>query len=194
MRKTSLVLGLLLGLAGNASAQENKAAAPPAGDAPAAMPAPAPSKELADYMKGFEGNWKCDTTWPAGSMGPGSPEVKAKTTVKIKKEFGGLSWAGEYNLPKSKAMPGMKGFLRISYDPASKLAVNSWFDSWGGAGLSAGSIKGQSVTFAGDAYGPAGKMKVRETMELRGPKEAYHKYEADMGKGFTVLGEDICKK
>src|SRR5437868_7116011 len=54
-------------------------AAAPAAGAPAAAPAapatappmPAPSKELESFMKGFEGNWKCETKFAPGAMGPG---------------------------------------------------------------------------------------------------------------------------
>src|SRR5689334_25158460 len=59
------------------------AAAPPAGapaGAPAAaapMAAPKPAPEWEAFAKGWDGNWKCETTVPAGSMGPGSPEMKA---------------------------------------------------------------------------------------------------------------------
>jgi hypothetical protein len=37
------------------------------------------------------------------------------------------------------------------------------------------------------------KMKTRETMQMKG-KEASHKLEMDMGKGFMTFGEDTCKK
>ena len=38
------------------------------------------------------------------------------------------------------------------------------------------------------------KMKTRETMTRKSPKEVEHKFEADMGKGFQVMGTDICTK
>ncbi|MEO8182228.1 MAG: hypothetical protein ABI895_25615 [Deltaproteobacteria bacterium] len=37
----------------------------------------------------------CDSKFPAGALGPGSPEGAAKATVVIKKEFDGVSWHGE---------------------------------------------------------------------------------------------------
>ena len=38
------------------------------------------------------------------------------------------------------------------------------------------------------------KIKTRETMGMKSPKEGFHKLEIDMGKGFTLMGEDNCKK
>jgi hypothetical protein len=37
-------------------------------------------------------------------------------------------------------------------------------------------------------------MKTRETFTKVGPKELSHKFEGDMGKGFQLMGEDVCKK
>jgi hypothetical protein len=31
-------------------------------------------------------------------------------------------------------------------------------------------------------------------MGLKGPKEGFHKFEIDAGKGFVLIGEDSCKK
>jgi hypothetical protein len=163
--------------------------------APAAPPAmPTPSKELEAFMKGFEGSWKCDTKFAAGSMGPGSPEMTGKSTVKFKKEFAGFSWHGDYSIPKSKAMPAMSGVLQISYDPGTNHVVLVGYDSMGSAFFGSGAIAGDTLVVNEDGYMMGMKMKLRETMTKRGPKEAYHKYEADMGKGFQMMGEDTCKK
>lgn len=155
---------------------------------------PTPNKELEAFMKGFEGNWKCDTKFPAGAMGPGSPEISAKTTVKIKKEFGGMSWKGEYNLPKSKTMPALTGFFQISWEPGTNQAAIVGYDNTGSVSMGLGPIAGDSITFAEDGYMMGMKVKMRETMTKKGPKEASHKYEVDMGKGFQAVGEDTCKK
>ena len=95
----SLLVSLLV--ASSLAFAEEKAKPPAA--APAAAPAPAgaapaagapmmpkPSPELDAAYKGMEGNWKCDTTFAPNAMGPGSPEIKAKTTIKFKKELGGF--------------------------------------------------------------------------------------------------------
>ena len=50
------------------------------------------------------------------------------------------------------------------------------------------------ITFAEDGYMMGMKVKMRETMTKKSAKEASHKYEVDMGKGFQAVGEDTCKK
>jgi hypothetical protein len=181
-----------------APAAPAKAAAPMAPVAaatpPAAPPMPAPSKDLEAFMKGFEGSWKCDTKFAAGSMGPGSPEMATKTTVKFKKAYGGFSWHGEYSLAKSKAMPAMSGEMQLAFDPGSNQMTMVGHDSMGSAMFGAGPISGDSAVINEDAYMMGMKSKLRETMTKKGPKEIYHKYEVDMGKGFQVMGEDSCKK
>jgi Protein of unknown function (DUF1579) len=171
------------------------AAAPKPPATPAAAPAmPTPSRELEAFMKGFEGSWKCETRFPAGGMGPGSPETKTKTSVKIKKEFEGFSWHGEYKLGKTKEMPGMSGVFQVGYDPSAKQATFLSYDSMGSAMMGVGPISGDSVTFTEDGYMMGMKAKVRETMTKKGPKEISHSVEVDQGKGFQVMAEDSCKK
>jgi Protein of unknown function (DUF1579) len=170
-------------------------AAPAAAAAPpAAAPMPAPSKEMEAFMKGFEGSWKCDTKFAAGAMGPGSPEVNTKSTVKIKKEFGGFSWHGDYNMPKSKMMPAMSGVFQLGFDAGLNQATLVGYDSMGSAMLGVGPISADTVTINEEGYMMGMKAKVRETMTKKSPKEVYHKYEADMGHGLQVMGEDTCKK
>jgi hypothetical protein len=38
------------------------------------------------------------------------------------------------------------------------------------------------------------KVKTRETTTKDDPKHVTHKFEVDMGKGFQLMGEDVCKK
>ena len=172
-------------------------AAVPAAAAPAAPaggpPMPAPSKELGTFMKGFEGSWRCDTKFVAGAMGPGSPEMAAKSTVRIKKEFGGFSWHGDYSLPKSKMMPAMSGIFQVGFDPGSNQATIVGYDSMGTSMSGVGPIAGETVTFVEDGYMMGMKVKLRETMTKRSPKEIFHTYEVDMGKGFQPMGDDTCK-
>jgi hypothetical protein len=173
------------------------AAGAPAAAAPAAAPPamPKPSTELAAFMKPMEGSWKCDTKFAAGAMGPGSPEVTAKSTVKFKKEYDGMFYRGEYEIKKQKGfdMP-MKGQFFIGWDPGSQQIIVTGIDSTGGMGSGAGKITGESATYTGEGYMMGMKMKTRETMGSKGPKEGFHKMEVDMGKGFTLMGEDNCKK
>jgi hypothetical protein len=159
------------------------------------MPMPTPSKELEDYMKKFAGTWKCDTRFPAGAMGPGSPEMTAKTTVKIKKDLGGFFYKGEFSLPKSKTMPmAMTGVFYLGYDPGQKQLIQFSVDNTGGAFMGAGPISGDSATWSGEGYMGGMKMKFRETLTLVAANQATHKIEMDMGKGMQLMGEDTCKK
>ena len=172
------------------------AAAPPAAAAaaPAAPPMPAPSKELEAFMKGFEGSWKCETKFAAGAMGPGSPEATTKTTVKFKKEYGGFGWHGSYKMAKSKLTPELTGELQFGFDSGSNQLTTVGYDSMGGSSLGAGPISGDSAVTNGEGYMMGMKVKLRDTMTKKAPKEIAHKFEVDLGKGFQTLGEDTCKK
>jgi hypothetical protein len=170
------------------------AAAPGAAPTAAAPPAmPTPSPELDTLYKG----WKCDTTMAAGAVGPGSPELKVKSQVKIAKakDLGGFWYRGEYEIKKTKTVPGFKGTFMLGYDALSKAALNVSYDNTGAAGLATGTnATGDTVTFVGDSYMMGQKMKTRETMTKKSPKEVEHKFEADLGKGFQLMGTDECKK
>jgi hypothetical protein len=61
--------------------------------------------------------------------------------------------------------------------------------------VGAGKIAGDTATYSGESRMMGMKMKTRETMGIKpGAKEAFHKLELDMGKGFAMMGEDTCKK
>src|SRR6185436_12158491 len=176
-----------------APAPADKAAAPAAAAAPPAMPTPAP--ELDQMFKPYEGSWKCDTTFAAGAMGPGTPEVKVKSEVKIKKELGGFWYAGNYKVKKTKAMPGMEGVFMLGYDVAAKAPVNVTYDSTGSYAVETGAgSTAEKQVFVGDGHMMGMKVKMRETMAKKGDKEVEHTFEVDMGKGFTKMGTDVCKK
>jgi hypothetical protein len=170
------------------------AGAAPAGAPPAAMPMgpPKPSPELDTTYKGFEGAWKCDTTFAANAMGPGSPEMKVKTTIKFKKDLGGFWYRGDYEAKKAKDFPGMKGTVYLGHDGKQLLVGN--VDSMGGLSSGTGMASGDTLTFMEDAFMMGMKVKMRETMQKKSAKEVSHKFEVDMGKGFQPMGEDVCKK
>ena len=176
--------------------QAGRGLLPPLRPRPPPPPAmPKPSAELAAFMKPMEGSWKCDTKFAAGAMGPGSPEVMAKSTVKFKKEYDGMFYRGEYEIKKQKGFDmAMKGQFFIGWDPGSQQIIVTGIDSTGGMGSGAGKITGETATYTGEGYMMGMKMKTRETMGSKGPKEGFHKMEVDMGKGFTLMGEDNCKK
>ena len=158
-------------------------------------PPPKPPAELDEGFKYFAGNWKCDSKMPAGAMGPGSPEVVGKATVKFKKVLGGWFYQGEYAMKKTKTTPGFKGTFLIAYQPGAKMFTSTSYDDMGGTAYETSTgYAGDTITFVGDGFMMGQKVKLRETM-TRGPdKGAGHKIEADMGKGFQLIGEDICKR
>jgi hypothetical protein len=173
-----------------------KAGAPAAG-APAAAPAgpPAPPPEVDQLYKGLEGSWKCETTFNAGAFGPGSPEMKAKSEVKVKKEPGGFWYKGEYKVKKTKTNPEVGATFLLGYDAAGKSATNVTYDNMGGYSVEhAPGATADKVAFAGDGSMMGSKVKVRETMTHKDPKTVEHTYEVDMGKGFQLIGTDVCKK
>jgi hypothetical protein len=175
-----------------APAAVEKAAAPAAA-APAEMPKPAP--EIDALYKGWEGSWKCDTTFVAGSMGPGSPEMKVKSDVKIKKDLGGYWYRGEFKIKKSKAFPGIDGVFMLGYDTGTKAPLSLTYDSMGGYAVESGAgATADKVVFVGDGHMMGMKSKFRETMTKKSDKEMEHSFDIDMGKGFAPMGVDVCKK
>jgi hypothetical protein len=218
MTKTqhSLTGILMLAVAGTASAQTAKppapaapptaapmakpansmaASAPAPAAKPAAAPKPVPSKELEAFMKPFEGSWKCETKFAANAFGPGSPEMTAKSSVKFKKDLDGFAYKGEYEIKKQKGleMP-MRGLFYMGFDPGLMQVVVTNVDNMGSIGMSTGKITGDTVTYSGEQFMMGMKVKTRETMGTKGPKEGFHKMEMDMGKGYMTFGEDTCKK
>jgi len=173
-----------------------KAGAPAAG-APAAAPAgpPAPPPEVDQLYKGLEGSWKCETTFNAGAFGPGSPEMKAKSEVKVKKEPGGFWYKGEYKAKKTKTNPEIAATFMLGYDAGLKQAVSVSTDNMGGYSIEHdASGSAEKVSFVGDGSMMGQKVKVRETMTHKDPKTVEHTFEVDMGKGFQPMGVDVCKK
>ena len=146
-------------------------------------------------MKGFDGAWTCDTKFPANAMGPGTPEVIGKSTVKFKKELGGMFWRGDYVVKKQKGIPmNFSGILYVGWDPGANQALLTAVDSTGGVVTETGKIEGDTVNLTGDGWMMGQKIKVKESMGKKSPKEAWHKFEVDMGHGWMPMGEDSCKK
>ena len=165
---------------------EVAAAAPPAQSLP--------SKELEVFMKAFEGRWKCSTNFPAGSLGPGSQPISARTDLSIKKEFGGFSWHGEFKLAKTTITSATSGVFQIGYAAGPKQATFLSYDSVGSAMMGAGTLAGDSVTFAEEGFLKGTKVSVRETLAAKGPRKLSHKFEIEQGHGYQVIAEDICMK
>jgi hypothetical protein len=171
-----------------AAAPEAAAAAPPAGP-------PKPSPEIDQLYKGFEGNWKCESTFNAGAFGPSSPEMKVKSDVKIKKDPAGFWYRGEYKVKKSKTMPEFGASFSLGYDTATKEPVSITTDSMGGYSVEMGpGSTPENITLTGEQSGMGMKMKVKETMTKKDAKTVEHTFAVDMGKGFQQMGVDLCKK
>lgn len=171
-----------------------KAGAPEAAAAPPAGP-PKPAPEVDQLFKGYEGTWKCESTFNAGAFGPSSPEMKLKSDVKIKKDPGGFWYRGEYKVKKSKAMPEFGATFNLGYDTTAKEPVNVTTDSMGGYSVERGpGATPDSVTFTGEQTGMGMKMKIKETMTKKDAKTVEHTFAVDMGKGFQQMGVDLCKK
>ena len=142
IKLVGMVVSLLFATSLAFAQDKAKPAAPVAPAAPAApaaaapMGPPKPSPELDAAYKGMEGSWKCDTTFAANAMGPGSPEVKAKTTIKIKKELGGFWYRGDYETKKTKDFPGMQGTVYLGQD--GKQLLTTSVDAMGGTASGTG--------------------------------------------------------
>jgi hypothetical protein len=177
-----------------------KAAAAPAVAAPpkATTVAPPaqnlPSKELEAFMKGLEGSWKCDTKFAAGSMGPGSQPLTARTDILIRKELGGFSWHGEFKLAKTATTAATNGMFPIGYAAGIRQATFLSYDSVGSAMMGAGPLVGDSVTFAEEGFLKGAKVKVSETLSAKGARKLLHKVEVEQGNGYQALAEDTCSK
>jgi hypothetical protein len=145
-------------------------------------------------MKPFEGSWKCDTKFAAGAFGPGSPEVTAKSSVKFKKDFNGFFYRGDYEIKKQKGVDlPMKGTFFIGWDPGSQQVIVAGIDSTGGLG-SAPARSPRERDLHGRGLHDGDEDEDPRDDGSKGPKEGFHKMEVDMGKGFTLMGEDNCKK
>ena len=180
-----------------------KTATPPAPTKPtttipakiASDPAPhLPAKELAAFMKPFEGSWKCETQFAVGALWPGSQPLAAKTDINIRKEFDGFSWHGEFKLARTAATPATTGIFQIGYASSTKQATYLSYDSIGSSMMGTGTFAGASVTFQEEGFMKGARVKVRETLAKQGPRKLYHKVEIDQGKGYQLLGEDTCAK
>jgi hypothetical protein len=165
--------------------------------ASAGPPAPAPAPELEQNMKFFEGSFKCDGKMEAGAMGPGSPAMPYKASIKFKKDkaLGGFWYAGEYEIKKAKDFPGMKAMIFVGYDGAAKKLVGMGVDSTGGwrtDGSTGFAGDKMVIDFEGSMMGQ--KMQGRETITKKGDKEFGTVMELKMGADYKKLSEDSCKK
>jgi formylmethanofuran:tetrahydromethanopterin formyltransferase len=196
MRKAALAFAAVLALPATTAVAF---AQPPAdkahGGGAAAMAPPKPAPELQAFMRGSEGTWKCDTTMPAGSMGPGSPEMKNKSTIKIKKALDGFAYEGEWESKKTKEIPAMKGRFVMAWDGAAKQLVSTSYDTMGGVSTTMGAATAESATLTGNGSMMGQTMKVRQTIAITPDRKGMtHTFDADTGKGWQTMAKDECKK
>lgn len=198
MPPLSLRIGLAAAIAlavASANAEDKFETLP--GSAPPTPATPVPAPELTNFMKDMLGTWKCTSTFPAGAMGPGSPEIKTTAKVKFSKEalLAGFFYRGEYSVPKSKVAPmAMNGVFFIGYEIGTKQAITVGVDNMGTASLGMGPLTASAVSWTGEGYMMGQKVKMRETITKVAPKQVTHTFEVDLGKGFVKMGDDVCKK
>jgi len=196
-RLTGALTSLVLASASAVSlAQAPKPAAAPAaapGGAPA-PPATSPHKPAAelDQIKWLEGNWHCDGKAPAGPMGP---EHGYKSTMKVKRDLDGFWYVGDYEQKKSKENPmAVKARSFIGFDPVAKKVVSLGVDSFGGALQLSGAIEGDKLTTEGEGTMGGQKMGFKQVFTKTGDKSLTWHGELKMGKDWTVVGDDSCKR
>jgi hypothetical protein len=171
-------------------------AQPAAGSAaPALPPEPAPPPELDEAFEYFKANWKCDTRIPAGTFGPGTPEVVTKSNLNFKKIEKGWYWEGIYKLHKTATTPDLNATFLISYQPVAGVFVVIGYDDMGGA-LSETSpgFVGNTITFVGDGFMLGQQVQARETMTRVPDDGLIHTHEVDFGDGFQLINEDTCRR
>ena len=193
-RLFSSIVAISVSSAGGAFAQAPAAKADkPAPAMPQALRTPAP--ELDTLTKPYEGEWKCDTNYPADAWGPGKPATTAKVTMKVSKEMGGLWYRGEYEVEKTKFVLPLRAVFVIGYDTTAKSSIMMRYDNTGTVSLqTAPGATAEKQVFVGEANVAGKKVKVRDTMTRRGPKQFEHTFEMDTGKGLQLMSTDACTK
>jgi hypothetical protein len=190
----ALTLALLFASAARAQAPSSEKPAPaPAAAAPSGPPRPPP--ELDKAFRFLDGTWKCTSKFPEGAMGPGSPAVTVSSTVKFRKDLKGFFYRGEYQTGKANQAPQFHGILYLSYVPGQNVYTLTSVDDMGGVELATSTgFEGDTITFSGESYMMGQKVKVRETISRQGKAGSGHTFEADLGKGFQLFGEDTCRR
>jgi hypothetical protein len=150
--KTALCMMLLAGTA--VADTPAKKDAPK--EAPKAMEAPKPAKEL-DAMKDWQKAWNCTSTNPAGE------KVTAKLT--LKKELDGFWTSIKLEAAKTKTMPAFNGQGYIGIDPVGKGWVFNGVDNMGGwIMLKSKDASATAMTWDGDAAMGDKKTSAKFTM------------------------------
>lgn len=156
----------------------------------AAAQAPQPTADT--FFQSYEGTWKCESTRP---VSPQAPDTKADVTVTIKKEAGSPWYRGEYDVKKTKTVVPVHAVFLFRYDAAAKAPVMVRYDNAGSATLqTAPDATPDKQVYVGEGHAMGKTVKVRDTMIHKGANDMNHTFELDQGKGFQLMGTDVCKK
>src|SRR5215831_6303382 len=167
----------------------------PAKKAPAAaaMGAPTPPAELAQFNS-MTGNWKCSSKMHLPPEMGG--EQTGSSTMTIKKETGGYWLVGQWKMAKTKTMPETKGTMYWGYDTGEKKFIELGVDSGGGymRGTSDGPQGGAWLwNEEGSMMGKKMKTRTTDTQKTPDTIEVKSEMEAEPGK-WVPMWEDNCKK
>lgn len=184
----SLILVVLLGVAGAGEKSEKKASA----KAITAASVPKPPPEL-DQLKYFVGTWHCTGADFAGPLGPEHP---MQQTVKARMELDGFWLIERLEEKKTKENPHpLKGIYAKAYDPGQKQFVTTWNDSTGGwSTQTSDGWESDKLVLVGDYTNSGQKMPTRDVYVKKSPRELSHTVELKVKDEWSKLVEETCKK
>jgi len=156
-----------------------------------------PPPQVGELYAELKGEWGCETTFPAGALGPGAPEmgVSGHLQVADNDDLGGYWYRGIYATEPSETMPTFRVEFFMGYGELTGLAFLVGVDNIGGTstGTSAG-WKDDVLTYEGHGYSMGQAVKTRESMTKNGTAEVVHRLEVDAGDGYQPKVETVCKR
>ena len=156
---------------------------------------PAPSPNVDALYGALAGSWACETTFPAGAQGPGSPEIQASGTLTVAEDLGGFWYRGVYETKETPTMPVFRVEFFLGYGAGTDLAFLVGVDNIGGTSTatSAG-WDGDVLTYEGTGYAMGYPVATRESMTRHGTDEVIHRLELDVGAGYEPKVESVCSR
>jgi hypothetical protein len=156
----------------------------------AQTPVPKPAPELAklDFLSG---TWVTETDMKPGPMGPGG---------KVTATGDGHWMDGKFFLVMNSKYTGVIGegtsLAVMGFDPEKKVYTYNDFDSMGQAGVSTGTVDGDTWTFTSDENFGGQMFKGRYTMKVISPTSYTFKYEMskDGTQWMTMMDGNATKK
>ena len=214
MKKTLLVSGLAFGLVGVVHAQGTDKAKAPAADkakagsamgaagqpaaAAEAMPAPPKPGPETEALKPFAKNMTWTGKAPAGSMGPGSPEMPTKGSARCKWTINNL-WAMcdiESTMGTGKEAMKWSAHEVFGWDFMAKEYHASMVDSFGALVEMTGKLEGQKLTWETpkEVMMMGKPTKLRVTMDATDPKAIKFTSEHTAAGGKWMTDEESVMK